>query len=404
MALLEDGYVSLEDSVDIERGETMFYEDTMEDSNPLSRNFDSVTVKYAFEISSNVGIAKLVNQHYGRRTEANENEGAHRFIRRLQQFNLHLPTGIEIEGELPPYIKEAYNEEDLWSGTTLPWMATGYELQITPLQMLTFYNAIANNGTVMKPYLVSQIQNFGETIEVIKPKVLKKQIAQPSTIAAAKELLEGVVENGTAYKLYTEDYRFAGKTGTAQIDYTRYSTGTRIGGYQASFAGYFPAEAPVYSCIVVVYNPRQNGFYGGEVAGPVFREIADKAYASKILLHRPLNRLPKPKLASRQLPHMDVGNSNDMQRVLRQLNLRYYGTPDTELGVIDSRTDSIKLLSKSIPEDRVPSVVGMGLRDALFVLENRGLEVEVSGFGKVVQQSILAGTTIQGQTIKLTLD
>ncbi len=404
MALLEDGYISLDDSVHLENGEKMFYEITMTDDNPLSRNLDSVTIKHAFEISSNVGIATLVDHYYGRENETVRWEGAARFIQRLKDFNLNLPTGIEIDGEVDPYIKEAGSEEDLWSGLTLPWMAHGYELQITPLQLLTFYNAVANNGTMMKPYLVSEIQHFGETKEVVKPLVIKKQIASPNTIEAAKELLEGVVENGTAYKLYTDEYRFAGKTGTAQIDYTRYSTYTRVGGYQASFVGYFPADKPIYSCIVVIYNPKQNGFYGGEVAGPVFREIADKAYATKIKLHAPLNNLPKPKLVSRQLPHMDIGHKEDIQQVLSQLNLRYYGQPETELGVIDSRTDSIKILNKSIPQDRVPSVVGMGLRDALYVLENRGLGVEISGFGKVVSQSILAGTMINGQTIKLTLD
>ena len=404
MALLEDGYINLDDTVLINRGTAEFYEETMEDSNPLSYQIDSTTIKNAFEISSNVGIASLVNGYYGKKTKLNQNEGAGRFIKRLKQFNLNIPTGIEIEGEVKPYIKEAYSDEDLWSGTTLPWMAIGYELQITPLQMLTFYNAVANDGTMMKPYLVAEVQRFGEPIQRYTPTVLKKDIATPTTIDAAKELLEGVVESGTAEKLKSNKYKFAGKTGTAQIDYTRYSQGTKVGGYQASFAGYFPTDNPIYTCIVVIYNPTQNGFYGGDVAGPVFREIADKCYQSRLNLHAPLNLIPKPKLISKSLPHMDVGNKSDFVQIFNYLGLPYYNNPQSNFSVIDSSTDSIKLKQRTIPEGAVPSVTGLGLRDALFVLENKGLIVEVNGFGKVVSQSVPAGTQLKGQKISITLD
>ena len=264
MALLEDGYVNLQDSIDIEKGTKEFYEETMVDASPYSFDIDTTTVKHAFEISSNVGISKLVDHYYGTKTKLNKNEGAARFIQRLKDFNLHLPTGIQIGGEANPYIKEAYSEDDQWSGISLPWMSTGYELRLTPLQLLQFYNAVANNGQMMKPYLVSEIQRFGETIEQFKPTVIKRRNASKKTIAQAQELLEAVVENGTAYKLKTDEYRFAGKTGTAQINYRKSSRRRRVGGYQASFVGYFPAEKPKYSCIVVVYKPRQNGIYGAD--------------------------------------------------------------------------------------------------------------------------------------------
>lgn len=404
MALLEDGYVTLDDSVDIEKGTTQFYEEVMEDSNPLSKSIDSTTVQRAFEISSNVGIAKLVNKFYSKKTKLNQEEGAARFIRRLKQFSLDIPTGIEIEGEQGPYIKEAYSEADLWSGTSLPWMATGYELQITPLQLLTFYNAIANDGTIMKPYLVEEIQEFGHTIDHFLPTVVKKQMATPSTIQAAQILLEGVVENGTASKLKTDAYRFAGKTGTAQINYQRLSGYTRVGGYQASFAGYFPAKNPIYSCIVVIYNPTQNGFYGGDVAGPVFREIADKAYGLELDLHRPLNFIPKPKLINNWMPHMNIGAQEDFKSVLNQLNIPYFGLAGTEFGVLAAEGDTLKILPRENVIGVVPNVVGLGLRDALYLLENEGLQVEVNGFGRVVRQSIGSGTKAQGQTIIITLD
>ena len=404
MALLEDGFVALDDTINIEKGTTQFYEETMEDSNPESYKIDSTSVQHAFEISSNVGIAKLVSMYYGEKTKLNQDEGAARFIKRLKQFNLNIPTGIEIEGEANPYIKEAYSDEDLWSGTTLPWMAIGYELQITPIQLLAFYNAVANNGTLMQPYLVSSIESFGKPIEQYLPTVLKKQIASPSTIQAAQILLEGVVENGTAHKLKSEEYRFAGKTGTAQINYQRFSTGTRVGGYQASFAGYFPAENPKYTCIVVIYNPRQNGFYGSDVAGPVFREIADKAFSAKVDLHRPLNFIPKPKLVNQTMPNMNIGEKSDFVAILKQLNISYFDESNTEFGVVSTEGDSLLLLPRNIQEDVVPNVIGLGLRDALYLLENKGLEVEVNGFGKVIKQSLPAGAQVKGTQITITLD
>ncbi len=403
MALLEDGYVSLEDSVDIEKGSTQFYDEVLEDANPLSFKLDSVSVRQAFEMSSNVGIAKLIDQYYGRKEKINKNEGAERFIRRLKEFNLHLPTGIEISGEAEPYIKEAYSTLDQWSGTTLPWMSIGYELEITPLQLLTFYNAIANEGYMMKPKLVSEIQQFGETIEKFRPIAARERIASRKTIGQIKELLEGVVEKGTAYKLYTDRYRFAGKTGTAQVNYKRGSRGTRVGGYRASFAGYFPAEKPIYSCIVMINKPQQNGIYGGDVAGPVFREIADKVFATQLDLHAPINTRPKPILKSDSLPSYDLGYQADIRAVLEFLDLPVYGEPATDIVLLNNASDSLFLERRTINMDVVPSVVGMGLRDALYVLENRGLEVEVKGFGKVAMQSIKAGTRIQGQKILLTL-
>lgn len=404
MALLEDGYVTLEDSIDIEKGQTTFYEEKMEDSSPFSFKIDTTTVKRAFEISSNVGIAKLINQYYGKREALNQQKGAEKFIQALKDFNLHLNTGIKIHGEANPYIKEAYSEEDQWSGTTLPWMSIGYELKLTPLQLLNFFNAVANGGQMMQPYVVSEIQRFGETQQRFKPTVVKRSIASRKTIDQAQELLEAVVENGTAYKLKTDRYNFAGKTGTAQINYHKFARGgTRIGGYQASFIGYFPAEKPMYSCIVVINKPRQNGFYGSDVAGPVFREIADKCFISKIELHDAYNAISKPPLVSRMLPNNDVGQLEELAFLLDYLQIPHYGDPLSEMAILTAQSDSLWLERRTIPDRTVPAVVGMGLRDALFLLENRGLRVQVEGFGRVVRQSLRPGTKIQGQIITLIL-
>jgi len=402
MALLEDEFADLDAVVDIEGGKTRFYDEELVDASSYLEELDTITLKDAFKLSSNVGISKLVVQHYGDRTEENE-EGAARFIERLKGFNLNLPTGIQIDGEANPYIKEAYSEEDQWSGTTLPWMSIGYEVRLTPLQMLNFYNTVANDGRMMQPYLVSQVQRFGETVKTFKPTIIRQRIAGKETIAKARELLEAVVEDGTAKGLSTPRYRFAGKTGTAQIDYRRGQRSTYIGGYQASFAGYFPADDPVYSCVVVIYDPGKNGFYGADVAGPVFREIADKCFASKLELHQAFNRDPRPKLAQEQLPDYDVGQADDIRQVLEYLGLPYYGEPATDVAVLRARSDSLLLYYRDFEARRVPNVVGMGLRDALYVLENMGLQVEISGVGKVKRQSIKPGTQVEGQLIRIDL-
>ncbi|MEM1217394.1 MAG: penicillin-binding protein [Bacteroidota bacterium] len=395
LALLEGGHVDLTDSIDLELGKAQFYEEEMVDA--TYHQLEMTTVQRAFEISSNVGMAKLVQEHFG------ETEDADEFIDFLKQFNLHHKTGVEIEGEASPYIKEAYSKEDNWSGITLPWMAHGYELRLTPLQLLAFYNAVANDGKQMKPYLVSEIQDFGLTVDRFPPTVLKRSIASSSSIQKAKILLEGVVENGTAAKLKTNRYRFAGKTGTAQLNYRRVGSRNRVGGYQASFVGYFPAEAPRYSCIVVINNPRRGGFYGGEVALPVFREIADKIFATKIELLDPVNDVPPAPLATRSLPNKNVGDREQIMQLLAVLDLPYKNLSDYPVAVLDAQTDTLNLLKRKIPRDKVPNVVGMGLRDALYILENMGLKVEVIGNGKVVRQSIIPGTNTRGQTITLRL-
>ncbi len=404
MALLEDEFVTLEDSIDIEKGETSFYDIVMEDASYESHKLDTITVRKAFEISSNVGIAKLVDQYYGTRNEANDEKGAELFIEKMKQFNLHLPTGIEIEGEANPLVKEAYSDSSQWSGITLPWMSTGYEVKVTPLQLLTFYNAVANDGTLMKPLLVKEIQRFGEPLETFKPTIVKESIASRKTIEQVHQLLEGVVKRGTARKYQSRRYNFAGKTGTAQVDYKRSSRGTRVRGYQASFAGYFPAENPVYSCIVVVYKPRKNGIYGGDVALPIFKEIADKCFNSLIELYDPMNQGPKPVLSERLLPTGTIGDKEDMKKVFEYLDLPFYGEPLTPMVALRADRDSLIFERRTIRDDVIPNVVGMGLRDALYVLENLGLNVKVDGVGKVTMQSIIPGTRVQGQTVALTLN
>ena len=395
LALLEDGVIKLEDSVNINHGKVKFFEQLMVDASTESIGLDTISIKKAFEISSNVGVASLAQRFYG------SGNGPDRFIRRLKQFNLHLPTGIEIEGEANPYLKEAFSES--WSGISLPWISHGYEMRITPLQLLSFYNAIANNGIMMKPYLVSGTQRYGEILEEFPPTVVKKQIASERSIQRIRQLLEGVVQEGTAKKLKTDAYSFAGKTGTAQINYKRTGSSIRIGGYRASFVGYFPAESPRYSCIVVIHRPRKAGFYGSDVAGPIFRDIADKIMATGTTLQTPVNYAERPVLKNEALPGLDAGAAADLRAAMKYLDLPFYGRPGTEMAVVRTHADTLLFQDRPLTERVVPNVLGMTLRDALYALENAGLRVRLNGVGKVISQSVPPNSKVRGQTISITL-
>lgn len=391
MALLEDKLVNLTDTISLEMGKTEFYEETMVDAS--FHQLDSATVRTAFEISSNVGIAKMVNENY------NLTKKGDKFIARLKQMGLDKQTGIEIEGEGKVYIKEAYSST--WSGTTLPWMATGYEVQLTPLQMLNFYNAVANNGIMMQPYLVSKLQDYGKTYEERMPKVMNKKIASYETIKQVQSLLEGVVKRGTAKNINPSNYTIAGKTGTAQINYRKRKPGSQTQ-YQASFVGYFPAENPEYSCIVVINDPKVNGFYGSEVAAPVFREIADRCYASKIDLHQPSNpQDKKAAFAANKLPDFNIGYKEDFTNALSFFEIQHNDlAQSTPWTVINADSTALKFQSrKGMERGIVPNVVGMKLRDAVYQLEKVGLKVKITGVGTVRSQSIPAFASTSGKRL-----
>ncbi|MEL6141368.1 MAG: penicillin-binding transpeptidase domain-containing protein, partial [Bacteroidota bacterium] len=372
MALLEDQHVTLDSEVDIENGKHTFYEECdMSDSSPLSAKWDTITVQQAFEHSSNVGMAKLVDAHY-------KND---EFPNRLKSFHLHETIGLEIEGEANPYINDT--SRTTWSLCSKAWMAIGYESRLTPLQMLTLYNAVANDGKMMKPYLVERVEREGEVLNNYKPTVVDEQIASRSTIEKLQMLLEGVVDRGSARKLKTSRYRFAGKTGTSQQNYGRRR---RRKEYQSSFAGYFPADNPRYSCIVVIYNPRAGSYYGGEVSGPVFREIADMAYNAMIDIHEPLNQGPRPALYTSQLPRNDAGYTEEMRTIFSHLNVNTDSLPDTEMAMVRGLDEGVVFDPFTPENQQYPNVRGMRLRDAIYVLENLGYTVHPEGVGRVVEQ------------------
>ncbi len=381
LVALEDGVISLEDSVKTGNGTCKFYDRVMRDSH--HGGFGTITYRQAFEKSSNVGISKMVVQHYKSQPK--------KFIDRLYSIGLNEKLDLEMDGEGEPFIK--YPGSETWSGVSLPWISIGYESKLTPLQILTFYNAVANNGKMVRPHLVKSIYRHGELIKSIDPVVLNPSICSLSTIEKLHELLVGVVEHGTAQNIKNSNYKIAGKTGTAQI--AKGSGGYKGGSgveYQASFVGYFPADRPKYSCIVVVNGPSNNVYYGNLVAGTVFKEISDRVYATSLdMMDERVEKVPE----SGVLPYSKGGKKEDLLTVFKNIGVVIEGED------VNSDWISTTALEHKVDFDRktftkglVPNVFGMGAKDAVNLLENLGLKVIVSGRGKVVEQSISAGSRL----------
>lgn len=387
MVGLEDGKFDLNTKVDTEHGETSFFGQKMIDAH--EGGFGEITVSRALEVSSNVGISKLIYQAY-----ASEPEG---FIEGLKDMGIHKSLGIEIKGEAKPLIKTP--ESPTWSKVTLPWMSIGYEVELTPLQVLTFYNAIANDGKMMKPMFVREIKSAGKTIKTYQPQVLNRSVSSQETIEKAQEMLEGVVENGTAKNLFNTVYKIAGKTGTAQI--ARGSSGYELTGHKASFVGYFPANDPEYTCIVVVNKPAKGSYYGSSVAAPVFKEIADKVYATQLDIHQ--ESIPVDKIFNARLM---AGYSNDFMEIKELLEIPIQVSPEYSEFVYHDRDQNNNNLLRPINTEtgEVPDVRGMGARDAVYLLSREGLDVKILGKGRVVTQSIRPGTrSVNGRQIIIKL-
>jgi cell division protein FtsI (penicillin-binding protein 3) len=273
-------------------------------------------------------------------------------------------------------------------------------MNITPLQMLAFYNAVANDGKYIAPIFVREIRRLGNTVEQFKARVINEKIVSDQTIRKAQALLEGVVTEGTGKGLASPLYRIAGKTGTAQVaDANKgYKADKK---YQASFCGYFPADNPKYSLIVVVNNPRKGTYYAASVAGPVFREIADRVYTSDVNMYDPLK--DQKFVGSLKMPEAKTGEKKATQNVFKAFGIKAAFSANADYIKVDSNSGvsnkNIKLIQGSVPD-----VSGMGLKDALFVLGNSGLKTQVRGSGRVVRQSITAGTrVIKGVPIILDL-
>jgi len=292
--------------------------------------------------------------------------------------------GFQMVGEGIPKVKKP--EE--WSGITLPWMAHGYGLELTPLHTLTMFNAVANKGVMVKPMIIKRITKAEKEVNVFNTTVMNKKICSDETLVQIKILLEGVVANGTANNISDADYKIAGKTGTAQT----LKNGRYQKQYMTSFAGYFPADAPQYSIIVVIENPRGVFQCGSSVAAPVFKEIADHVYAKNVNMHTELAH--DYKRAYGVFPVIKSGNQNDLVAICNEIGVSNHAVDDAEWVRAKIKDNSIDWQKTNVQQGLTPNVVGMTLRDALYVLESKGFRVTISGEGRVKKQSIIAGRRI----------
>lgn len=384
MVALDDGKVRITDTVNAV-GKYHFYDKTLKDSR--SWGYGKIPLSRAFEVSSNV-IAKVIDENY--------KSNPQQFVDGLREIGLDKKLGLEIAGEKAPFIKDADRND--FSGISLPWMAIGYELEITPLQTLAFYNAVANNGKMVKPQFVKEIREGDKLIRKVETEVLNESICKPSTLKDVQFMLKGVVQNGTAKNIRPRGFDIAGKTGTVQLigDNGSYSDK-----HQASFCGYFPADNPKYSCIVLVQGPSKD-IYGSIVSGTVFKEIADKVYASSIEINQSQDDVVAGDLTA---PKPKYGAKAELLRVLDQLNVPLTDEAEGSDWVVAS-TDGkkVKIENRKVEQGIVPNVVGMGLVDALHVLESAGLYVEVRGSGTVKRQSMASGIPLRdGATIIIEL-
>ena len=390
LSLFNDKHITVEDQVNAQGGSASFGNRTMKDSH---LGLGVLSVKQAFALSSNVAMAKLAYQFYAANPTVYTN-----FLKKLQ---LDQKTGIDLLGERKPVVKTPLNKS--WSATSLPWMATGYEVMIAPLRTCMIYNAVANNGTMMKPYLVNAIRSFDKDVQVFEPEVVVPQIASKDAIRQARQALEEVVLTGTGKHIQSPFYSIAGKTGTAQVadKGITYTDGV----YQGSFVGYFPANNPTYTIAVVIRTkPHSGAYYGGTIAAPVFRMIADKIYANSIgQNHNQFDSLAK------------VNNSNvvavaqqgsKVNRILQALSYKYTNASNaTWTQLQDVNSTGARSAGVPIYANNMPDLSNMHLSRAIALLEACGLKVEVKGAGQKVSQSILPGQKIvKGQKVTITLN
>ncbi len=392
MAAMEAGGVQPEDLVDTGNGVVTFHGRKMSDSNADEGGNGSINLEQIFALSSNVGTALTVKNAF--------NENPQKFLDALDRIGVSQPTGVLLNGEAEPKVYKTAGE-DRWSKISLTQMAIGYELTQTPLQTLTLFNAVANNGAMVRPLLVESTEHNGQTIALFETETVQDNICSPSTLATCKRMLRSVADpegSGTAQYVFAKSpYRVAGKTGTARIA----GPNGYDGRYRASFAGYFPAEAPRYSCIVVIADTQSGAYYGSTIACPVFRDVANKVYATDPTFH---HTTTGPLAKSPHLPGSKDGAKLDLIALCEALGLPFTDEGESDWVTVNTSPDIATLSERLLEPHNVPDVRGMGLRDALYLLENAGLTVKSEGSGTVRRQSIRPGTELRArQTINLEL-
>lgn len=382
-ALIDDGFAHLKTQIDLENGKKQFYDRLIQDHDPPPAPV--MTLEQCFAISSNVAFAKLANQFYAAKPK--------KFYDRLISFGFGETLPVEVTGPAKPKL----NPVKSWSGVSIPYMAHGYGLDVTPLHILSFYNAIAHNGEWVYPSLLEEIREYDRVVSVSHNTHNSRRIVSTETARQLRLMMEKVVTDGTASNLKTDYLAIAGKTGTAKIPTKDKGYNGSI--YQASFCGYFPADSPRYTMIVVVNAPSNGVYYGNIVAGTVFREVADKVYA----LSPDMQRAFPLTAANTRIPLLKRGNTRQVSQLYRFLSTPL-NDPSSEWTEVDVQNHRPVLQSLAVSEKQMPDVRGMALKDALRLLESLGLQVKINGRGKIRYQSLQAGTTIQkGQTITIDL-
>ena len=397
MVALEDGYITPDQNVDTGNGVYMMHGRPMKDHNWHRGGYGVINTTQVLMYSSNIGVSRLVDENYHKNPE--------KFVEGLYKLGIATPLNLDIPGAAKKPNIRMPNKNN-WSKTALAWMSIGYETQVPPMNTLAFYNAIANNGKMVKPRFVKSIMKDGEVIEDIPVEVINPAIASPKTIEQIQMILEKVVSEGLGKKAGSNQFHVSGKTGTAQVAQGGvYKSGNMR--YLVSFCGYFPSEAPKYSCIVAIQKPGLPAS-GGLMAGSVFSEIAERVFA-KHLAKDLKEAKDSTSILTPDVKHGDLIATN---YVLDDINVQTINsTIKREKGkpvwgkITHTPNTNITLTPNEISTKRVPNVIGMGAKDAVYLLESLGLKVQIIGMGKVKSQSILAGNTLQkGKTIQLRLN
>jgi cell division protein FtsI (penicillin-binding protein 3) len=386
MALLEETNINLNDTINTGKGEFTFYNKKVRDHE--EGGYGKISIRDAFLVSSNIAMAKLVDKYFGAQPT--------KFLSYVDELKLSKPLGLQINGELYPKISRPKDKN--WSGITLPWMAYGYGFEISPLHTLTLYNAIANEGKMVKPIFVTAIKKGDKVIQEFETETLNSKICSNKTLNQLKLLLEGVVERGTAKNLKNTYYQIAGKTGTAMI----LKDGRYEKKYITSFVGYFPAHTPKYTAIVLIKNPKGIYQYGNSVAGPVFRDIADNIYSRDLNLHEAMEEKKTTELGV--FPTLKAGKQEELVMLSNELGVSSHSDSEEEWVRASKNANAITWKKNPVMKDLVPNVTGMTFRDALYLLEKSGLRVYFGGKGRVEEQSLKPGTKfLKGSRIYLKL-
>lgn len=396
MVALEDGKITPDQTIDTGNGVYNMHGRPMKDHNWHRGGYGVITTTQTLMYSSNIGVSRLIDQNYHSQPE--------KYVEGLYKLGIATPLELDIPGTGKPYIRMP--NKNNWSRTALAWMSIGYETQVPPINTLTFYNAIANNGVMVKPRFVKSIVKDGQVVEDIPVEVLNPAIASPKTIQDIQFILEKVVSEGLGKKAGSKQFHVSGKTGTAQVSQGKggYKTGTMR--YLVSFCGYFPSESPKYSCIVAIQKPGLPAS-GGLMAGSVFSKIAERVFAK----HLAQDLKEAKDSTSILIPEVKNGDIGEAHYVLNQIDVNSSGISRYSIhdkpiwGNVTCNPDNVLLSKKEINAKLVPSVIGMGAKDAVYLLESMGLKTRITGVGKVKSQSIPAGNTLRkGQTIQIRLN